>query len=375
MKYEIVDQPLQNRSQSNFIINCRNNKEITKLNFLSREDYHLHASIDIAEEVFLASIIGGEIFLYHFNKPGFYKVEIDSKEILFVQKDIVPEYTWKSGVTLSLDRLNRNYKCMVEGNIEIFSFEPKYPISTHWFECGILLYQNNEKVNNWISCLNPDDGNEKWNKEFSWQFVRLETHENLIILEYHAYDNIRADEGYEGQNDWYNPNRFTIVLNGETGEEIWRYSNSYHYIDSQNEIVLTGKAERILPNGKIEGLSVIEIDLFSGKILTEVRVLPAIPGGFQCYFVDSVGIYYISYDGSFGKISKTDGLIIWEFDLIDKRGEKRKLYDWILLENGNLVLTAAPNLPNGDLTCIFNPEENLEYSRIKNGVRNTTDYA
>lgn len=63
--------------------------DITKLNFLSREDYQLNGSIDIGEEVFLASINGGEIILYHFNKPGFYKVEIDSKKMLFVQKDDV----------------------------------------------------------------------------------------------------------------------------------------------------------------------------------------------------------------------------------------------------------------------------------------------
>jgi len=28
-----------------------------------------------------------------------------------------------------------------------------------------------------------------------------------------------------------------------------------------------------------------------------------------------------------------------------------------------------PNHPNGDFTCIFNPEENLEYSKVKDGIR------
>ncbi|MBK7787924.1 MAG: PQQ-binding-like beta-propeller repeat protein [Saprospiraceae bacterium] len=375
MKYEVVDQPLQNRSHSKLIINCRNNMDITKLNFLSREDYQLNGSIDIGEEVFLASINGGEIILYHFNKPGFYKVEIDSKKMLFVQKDDVPEYKWKSGVTLFLDRVNRNYICKVKGKDEVFSFEPNFPISYRWFDCGILFYQNNEKENSWIKCLNPDGGSEKWKKQFAWQFARLEAYDNLIVLEYHAYDKIRTDEGYEGERDWYDPNKYTIVLDGDTGEEIWQYPNGYHQIDYEKGIVLIGNINSRLSSGKIESLSVVELKINDGNVLSEVVVRPAIERVTNFHFVDESGIYYTSHDGSFGKISKTDGTILWEFDLIDDKGEKRELTDWLLLGNGNLVLQAMPNHPNGDLTCVFNPEENMEYSRVKNGIRITTDYA
>ena len=84
---------------------------------------------------------------------------------------------------------------------------------------------------------------------------------------------------------------------------------------------------------------------------------------------DKIGILYTTHQGSFGKVSKTTGTILWEFDLIDPQGPKRKLSDWLLLGNGNLVLQAMPNHPNGDLTCIFNPEENIAFSKIKDGQR------
>ena len=143
----------------------------------------------------------------------------------------------------------------------------------------------------------------------------------------------------------------------------------YHQIDHQRKVVLIGNINSRLSNGKIESLSLVKLNIRDGNVLTNVEVIPSIERVPNFHFVDEIGIYYTSHDGSFGKISKTDGAILWEFDLIDNKGEKRKVSDWLLLGNGNLVLQAAPNHPNGELTCIFNPEENLKYSKVKNGIR------
>ena len=363
MNYKVVDHPLQNRSYSDLIINCKNSKEQTEINFLNRKDYKLIGSVVILEETFVSSINSSEIILYHFNKPGYYKIDIDTKDKLFVQKDLVPEYTWESGVILCLDRVNRLYKCIVEDGKEVFSFEPKYPISNQWFMYGVLFYQNDRKENNWIKCLDSNGGQERWKVKFPWKFVRLETHKNLIVLEYHAYDKIRTDEGYKGERDWYHPNRYTVVLNGDTGQELWRHPYTYTKIDSTSNTILFG------------GEIFREVELKSGRVITEVQVNPYNSSGCLPHFTDGDSIYYLSNDHSFGKVSKLDGVILWEFDLIDDKGEKRKLSDWLLLGNGNLVLQAMSNHPNGNLTCVFDPKENLQYSKVKDGRRISSDYA
>lgn len=358
MNYKLVDYPLQNRSYSDLIINCRNTKEETELSFLSRNDYNLVGSFDIKEETFISSINKGEIILYHFSKPGYYKVDIDAMDKLFVQNDLVPEYTWESGVILCLDRVNRFYKCIVEGGKEVFSFEPKYPISNQWFKYGILFYQNDGKENNWIKCLNPNDGHDLWKIELPWQFVRLESYQGLLILDYHAYENIRTDEAHNGERDWSNPSRYTIAINGETGDELWRRPFSYSKLDRDRGVILSGNDNNLL-----------EVQVDTGEIISDIEINLPTHLGYNPHFTDDDGIYYLTQDHSFGKASKSDGTILWEFDLFDEKGEKRKLSDWLLLGNGNLVLQAMPNHPNGDLTCIFNPEENMEFSKVKKWLK------
>src|SRR6056297_841576 len=364
INYKVVDYPLQNRSYSDLIINCRNSEEETEINFLSKNDYKLVDSIEVKEETFISSINKGEIILYHFNKSGYYKVDIEARDKLFVQKDFVPEYTWESGVVLYLDRVNRFYKCIVNVDKEVFSFEPKYPISNHWFEHGILFYQNDGKENNWIKCIDPNNGDDLWKIEFPWQFVRLELYQGLIILDYHAYENIRTDAGYKGERDWSNPSRYTIAIDGETGDELWRLPFTYSKLDHDRGVILSGSDNNLL-----------EVQVSTGEIKSDIETSLSTYLGYNPHFADDDGIYYLTHDHSFGKVRKADGTILWEFDLLDKKGKKRRLSDWLLLGNGSLVLQASPNHLNGDLTCVFDPKENLHYSRIRNGVRIGTDYA
>lgn len=71
------------------------------------------------------------------------------------------------------------------------------------------------------------------------------------------------------------------------------------------------------------------------------------------------------YNGKFGKVNKYNGIIEWEFDLIDKLGVKRKIIDWNLLLNGSLIIKVMLNYKNGDIICIFNLKENINYLKIE----------
>jgi len=333
---------------------------------LSKNDYHELKHIDLWYNV--SSNFEECKYFYHTRDNIIKKLDINTFQISTFPGHHFPKYKWED-ILCYHNLLTKQYEVFNSKGEKVLEFKYHHPIIAKFISSGILIYQNNEKENNWIKCLNPDGGDEIWKVEFSWQFVRLETFDNLIILEYHAFDKIRTDKGHAGERDWYNPDRYTIVLNGDTGEEIWRYSNSYHHIDYENEAVLIGNIKSFLPNGKIEKLSVVELDIYNGNVLTEIEVKPPIERIHDLHFVDGVGIYYTSHDGSFGKINKADGAILWEFDLVDNKGEKRKISDWLLLGNGNLVLQTLPNHPNGDFTCIFNPIENMEYSNVIDGVR------
>lgn len=360
--------PLNRKFQFNwggYIVGFRE-KDGVILMKLSEHSFEKISSIKLQYNV--SAYFEKYIYLYHTKDKRIKRLAIESLDILDIEGHLFPQINWVN-LNCFLNIQTKKYEVYSKNGHRVFEFKYEYPVVTKFIASGILLFQNNEKSNNWISCLSPDGGNEKWKKEYLWQIVRLDTYENLIILEYHAYNNIRTDKGYEGERDWYHPSRYTIVLNGETGEEVWKYPNSYHYIDFVSGVILTGKVNQILSNGKIESLSAIELNIENGAILTEIEVIPTIEDGFQCHFIDNEGIYYISYNHSFGKISRINGFILWEFDLIDNQGEKRRISDWLLLGNGNLVLQTMPNHPNGDFTCIFNPNENMEYSKVKDGQR------
>jgi len=244
---------------------------------------------------------------------------------------------------------------------KLFEFKFKSPIVTKYLSCGILLFQNNEKENNWIKCLDPNGGHEKWKIEYPWKIIRLEIYQNIIILEYHAYDNLRSDKGYEGERHWYKPNKFTIAINGESGAEIWRQPFAYSKIDYKNGVILSGGGVSHLNNPQV-----YVVDIESGKLLSNLQVNQEVQLGYYPHFVDETGIYYTVHSGSFGKIDKSNGSIIWEFDLTDSHGKKRKISDWLLLENGKLVLQTLANHPNGGFTCIFDPLENLSNKNYVN---------
>ena len=227
---------------------------------------------------------------------------------------------------------------ILNSNILHNSFQKRPNIEYKILDFACLEYKL-DHPNAYIRMFNLIDGLEKWKVNLKENIVRLDYSFGFIVLD---------SESKTGS---------TIVLNQKDGKVRWRCEKSYTSINKRRGIVQFG------------GDCLSEIDLSSGKYLFKTNPIGSNNCVYFPYFNNQKAVYYLTDDHSFGMIKKDTGSILWEFDLIDPQGAKRKLSDWLLLGNGNLVLQAMPNHPNGDLTCIFNPEENMAFSKINEGER------
>lgn len=246
------------------------------------------------------------------------------------------------------------YFCYSNDSV-VYKFDREPGIEYMFFRTSILKIKMRDSTNSWIKCVDGDNGNEKWIAKYPWKIVRCEQFHNVLVVDYHSYENIRDDEGYEGQIHWSKPNIYTIVIDIETGQELWRKRMAYSKIDKQFGVILGGVNK------------VSETDIHSGKMITEIIVNPSYSDSYFPDFVDEEYIYYVHFNGSFGRIRKSDGVIDWEFQLEDDRGEKRKLSNWLLLGNGKLILESM--IGEQSFSCIFDPKENLEFATIRNGIK------
>jgi outer membrane protein assembly factor BamB len=329
------------------------NRENSYSELRSRKDFRLILTIELDTGEYPVSFLDDEVIFYNYKNSSYVVFDIRTCEkIRFDQNDVL-EYRWNDA-ELYLEK-SVGYKTILDGQ-KVYSFVPENDISYLWIKNGIIEFFKNKKQNNWLKCIEPSTGNEKWRLDFKWHIVRCEAYQHLLILDYNHYE-LRTDKGYEDQMNWENPIKYTIAINAETGDEEWRHNFRYNTIDYENGLVLSG------------GHTAKSVDMATGKLIRDVTIIPEDLYGYRLRFSDEEGFYYIHHRGSFGKISKTSGNVLWEFDLLDEQGAKRKLTDWLLLGNGKLVLSTLPNHPNGDFTCIFDPEENMEYSNIIDGKR------
>ena len=264
----------------------------------------------------------------------------------------LPVFFWEKA-TCYHNLENYTYEVLDAENRILNSYKIEYPLGFKCCDNGVLLWNNNQKENNWIECRDPITNKINWKINLDWKFVRIELFQNVIVIEYHSFEKFRTDKRYGGERDWYNPNRFTMAFSTFNGDQIWKHKFVFSQIDKENQVVFGGDN------------SIYEVDLKSGELLNQVRVNPEYYLGYCPHFKDSSGYYYTLHNGKFGKVNKHNGIIEWEFDLIDKLGAKRKITDWNLLSNGSLIIKAMPNHKNGDITCIFNPKENINYSKIE----------
>jgi len=334
-----------------WIISQRSFQKSSVLSIRSTQDYieEFRREYDDSHSF---EIIGNEIFCKSIDQPYYEKISLLDFNIETFSKKGTLAYRWKQ-LYLNIDFESSSYFVSNRKNEIVFQFKPNSVYRYSWTNVGVLEYFNNEKTSNWIRCIDPNGGMELWRIDYPGYIVRCEQYNNLLILDYHTY-NTRTDKGYEGQISWHKPNKYTLAIDAKSGKEVWKQKLGYDKIDRTNGVATSG------------GHKAVEIDLNSGEIKYEVKISPSDKFGYFLHFVDDTGIYYTNHYSSFGKISKMTGEIMWEFDLIDKEGKKRKLSEWLLLGNGKLVLQAMPNTGE-PLMCVFDPEANLEESNIING--------
>jgi outer membrane protein assembly factor BamB len=337
--------------------------------FVSKYDYSVLYKLKGSYNSYLFSDYG--IFINEYENK-YLKLYLDTYEIVDLNREDLKIF---EGINFSI------YK---EGELFSFSsFDGKSEYKYSWKDnnygkifigYGILEYFNNEKSNTWLRLLNPLTGHELWKTTYEWQILDVKEYDGVITLTYKDYSPLRSDEGYEGQRDWHNPIIYNIAIDAETGKELWRLHRpmwGIHYsIDKERSAYLCMQVTQYNQQyGRIEKASVLELDLKTGSTITSLDVQPVDAMGFLPKFGDDEGIFYRNHYGSFGKIRRKDGTVLWEFDLVDEQGAKRIALDWVKLGNGKLVITTPPNHKNGDLTCIFDVEENMSEASVVNGVR------
>lgn len=307
-----------------------------RLLFLSKEDFSILKKYDLPDFMFATHFYYDKVVLTNLQDKH---IEILPKELQLLEHN-GPCYP----INQSVLYCPREKKYLV-GNTSKGQndFERNFDFEIKVFDQMIIECSLHQSKGGFVRANNLMTGSEEWRIDLKGKIVRMDNFEDYLILDYH-------DQSGK-----------TIVIRINNGEECWQKEESYSKVDKNAGLVLFGSNE------------VTVVDIGNGEIINRVTILPEYHLGYYPHFIDNTGIYYTTHEGSFGKISKVNGIILWEYDLIDRDGSKRKLLDWILLENGNLVLQMVSNNPNDKLTCIFNPEENIEYSKIKNGKRISTN--
>lgn len=275
----------------------------------------------------------------------------------------LPIFEWGN---FYLIRENDLFKVISNTDTLLYEFTWGYNnAGARFIEAGILEYFDNTSRNNWLRLIDPATGQQVWRVDYPKAISYLTEYDGVIVFTYIDYrDDVMALT--------YDPS-YIVALNAQTGEELWRISRGGYLnftLDKDHGVVLCMQVlDKSKEYGHIIAAQALEIDLHTGLFLSSPTVTLMEHHGFEPKFVDETAFYYTNDLGSFGKIKKSDGLVEWEFDLIDDKGSKRKVQDWLKLGNGKFVLQTPPNHKNGDFSCIFDPAENMEHASVVNGVR------
>lgn len=349
MNYDLIPyQAIRIVGSQYFLLTDYQSQDKTYSTLRSADDFKIISKIEFDANVAPTAILDNEIVFYNHTDNGYYLYNFRSLTKQKIDSNLILEYRWGK-VDLLLQK-SIGYQCRFNNHI-YYSFSPKKCIDYKWCKSGILEIFKRDKEYNWIRCTDPTNGSEKWNVSYEWKISECYLYKGLLLVKYLAYENIRTDKGYEGQIHWTNPNVYTIAINIHSGEELWRKKFNFDRIDEIRGMAL----------GKKDG-EVITINLLSGNIQTQTPMKTESDSYF-IHFSDKKHFYFTHRKGSFGKIEKQTGAIEWEFDLLDYNGKSRRLTEWFLLNNGNLVLKTMPHVEE-KFMCVFNPSKNLKYSNI-----------
>jgi len=129
---------------------------------LSKFDYQEKKHVDLFYNV--SSNFNDCKYFYHTRDNIIKKLDIYSFHITIVSGHLFPKHKWLNFICYH-NLLSKQYEIhSLQGN-KTFDFKYQHPIVTKFIDSGVLLYQNSEKENNWIKCLDPNGGVEKWKKE------------------------------------------------------------------------------------------------------------------------------------------------------------------------------------------------------------------
>lgn len=127
------------------MISCVKANNNTEFNFLSTADYSVINSTNVYEKVAFSTIVGRDLILYNFRNPGFYKVDSISLNQKFINSNLIPVYSWCTGIRLLLDHDERVFICLDDKNNKTFQIKRNPSIIKLWFSHGILFCKKKQK--------------------------------------------------------------------------------------------------------------------------------------------------------------------------------------------------------------------------------------
>ena len=296
--------------------------------FLSEVNFEILKKYDLSNFIYALHFYEKKIVLSNLKDKH---LEIISKDLLVIEHNSLcyPATNYKTDIIFYCP-LDKKYRFNKSNNVVDINFK----LETKLYQNIIVECYLHQVSTTFIRAINLTNSNLMWQKKYSSKIIRFEQVEGYIIIDIH------------------NKSSTTKILDILTGQEVWGKDMPYTKVDVNNNVILFSNED-----------TMEEVEITTGKVKSKLKVKSYDNSVLTPHFVDDDSVYYLSDNHSFGKINKVNGVVLWEFDLIDEKGEKRKLSTWYLLRNGKLVLQAMPNHPNGDLTCIFNPEENMQYSK------------
>jgi len=123
------------------------------------------------------------IFIANKDKQALTEINLESLSIKNTKGSKIPEYFWNRAICYH-NLVNHTYEIYDTENNLMNSHKIEYPIGFKCCNQGVLLWNNEQKENNWIECRDPLTNDLNWKISLEWKFVRIEVFQHRIVIEY-----------------------------------------------------------------------------------------------------------------------------------------------------------------------------------------------
>lgn len=362
MKYTELNIEYQESVVNDLLISIEHReKSETCVYFLSKNDFSIINSVLIGDLVHLVSTIDNCLNFYHYQLNYYYKINIENFKCERIESDLTPEYLYVNGSIQFLDNSNKIYRIKSKGSETYLMFKPEKEYGHKWIKNGILKYSNAEKSNNWIVLMEPESRKEKWKIQLEWKITQIETFSSLILINYEKYDKLRSDKGYEGERDWYNPSKETLIINSSNGDIVKSLNFEFYKIDRESNVLLSYVTVTRLSNGYTNDSFFHIQSLINLKEEKRIDFKHSHNSVLYPMFQTDDSLYYKKHKGEIGQVDKVSGELNWEFIITDQNGKTYNVDTFRKLENQNIILRTTKT-QQASISLIFNPKENLEFN-------------